>query len=146
MTLDAWFGLANAVALVGWIALLLAPVQRRFAVTVARSVGAMLAIGYLVLFIASLSAAQALGQDYSLRGIAGFFADPRLALLGWVHYLAFDLWVGAWEIEAAERAAMPHWLVVPALLFTFLLGPIGLVMFLAGRLVIGRQKRRAATW
>lgn len=139
MTLDQWFSLANALALPGWVALLLAPLRRRAALTVARSIGALLAVGYLAGFLSALGSANGLATDYTLHGIAGFFADPRLALVGWVHYLAFDLWVGAWEVEAAERAAMPHLLVIPALILTFLLGPIGLLLFLLARAMHERR-------
>ena len=52
-------------------------------------------------------------------------------LVGWVHYLAFDLWVGAWEAEVAPKWGVPHWALLPCLGFTFLVGPVGLVMFLA---------------
>lgn len=96
---------------------------------------------YLVLFFGSLGDARGLADDYSLRGIAGFFATPMLALVGWVHYLAFDLWVGAWEVEAAAAADLPHLVIVPALLLTFLLGPIGLATFLALRAAAGARVR-----
>ena len=143
MTLDQWFQLANVLALPGWIALLLAPLRRGTALAIARAIGVLLAAGYLVGFLASLGSGNGLAGDYTLRGIAGFFADPRLALIGWIHYLAFDLWVGAWEVEAAERAGMPHLLVVPALVLTFLLGPIGLLLFLLLRKIKQLRNRPA---
>ena len=142
MTLDTAFRLANLRALVGWIALMLAPLRRPAMVFIARAIGVLLAIGYTIGFVTAIGAARGLVGDYSLTGIAAFFADPRLALVGWVHYLAFDLWVGAWEVDAAERAAMPHALVVPALLLTFLVGPVGLIAFLALRAIGGRRKPR----
>ena len=111
---------------------------------IARAIGVLLALGYLVGFLASLGSGNGLAGDYTLHGIAGFFADPRLALVGWIHYLAFDLWVGAWEVEAAERAGMPHLLVIPPLLLTFLLGPIGLLLFLLLRTMNHRRNRAAA--
>ena len=32
--------------------------------------------------------------------LAALFADPYLAVLGWMHYLAFDLWVGRWVFSS----------------------------------------------
>ena len=143
MDAQRWFELANALALPGWAALLfLAPVRRAAAVRIARAVGALLALGYLVGFVAAASSSDAFAADYSLAGIASSFGDPRLALVAWVHYLAFDLWVGAWEVEAAGKAGMRHVFVVPALILTFLLGPIGLVTFLALRATTGRRGQR----
>ncbi len=143
MDAQRWFELANVLALPGWAALVfLAPVRRAAAVRVARVVGASLALGYLVGFVAAISSAKGFAADYSLAGISASFADPRLALVAWVHYLAFDLWVGAWEVEAAGRAGMRHAFVVPALLLTFLLGPIGLLTFLALRALTARGVHR----
>ena len=61
-------------------------------------------------------------------------------LVGWVHYLALDLWTGAWEAEEAGRRGMPHGAVLPCLLLTFLAGPAGLLLFLA----LEARWRRAA--
>ncbi len=140
VTLERGFLLANALALPGWIALLLAPLNRTAMLRTARAVGLLLAAGYLIGFVASLGSAKGLADDYSLSGIAGFFADPRLALVGWVHYLAFDLWVGAWEVEVAGREGMPALLILPALALTFLLGPIGLLVFLTVRVLYRRRR------
>ena len=124
MTDEALFGLANAVPLLGWLALALAPLRRGLAIRVARGIAAALAAGM------------------SLSGLARAFADPHVMLIGWVHYLAFDLWVGSWEAEEAHRVGMPHRLLLPCLAFTFLAGPIGLLMFLGLRYARGLAQQR----
>ena len=57
----------------------------------------------------------------------------------WMHYLAFDLFVGCWEMQDSHKHQIPHAVVVPCLLFTFLLGPVGLVGYLLVRWVAVRQ-------
>jgi hypothetical protein len=52
---------------------------------------------------------------------------------GWVHYLIFDLFVGAWESRDAVRREVPHWLAVPCLLGTLMFGPIGLLLYITAR-------------
>jgi hypothetical protein len=52
-----------------------------------------------------------------------------LLAAGWLHYLAFDLFVGAWIAERAGALGIPHLLVLPLLLLTFLFGPAGLLAF-----------------
>jgi hypothetical protein len=74
-----------------------------------------------------------LATNYSLDGVGMFFADPALRLLGWVHYLAFDLWVGTWEAEEANRIGLPHGILLLSLVLTFLLGPVGLLTFIVFR-------------
>lgn len=141
MTIERWFVLANALALPGWFALLLAPLHRAAMRRIARAVGVLLAVGYLTVFVFVIGAVDPPTPGDGIAAITRFFADPRLALLGWVHYLAFDLWVGAWEVDVAGRERVPHVLVVPALVLTFLLGPIGLLAFLAVRAVVAWRGR-----
>ncbi len=134
MSDEALFGLANTVPLLGWLALCLAPLARGRLVAGARVVAVVLAVGYAVLVVDALARAGGALPDLStLGGLAHAFSDPHVMLVGWVHYLAFDLWTGAWEAEEAGRRGMPHWAVLPCLALTFLAGPIGLVLFLAVR-------------
>jgi len=93
--------------------------------------------------IAALSRPGASAPDFnSLAYLAHAFSDPHVMLVGWTHYLAFDLWVGAWEVEQAGRAGVPHWATVPCLVLTFLAGPIGLLLFLIARAVARRRVSR----
>jgi hypothetical protein len=66
--------------------------------------------------------------------VKALFASDALLLAGWIHYLAFDLFIGAWEVRTARAEGIPHLLVLPCLVLTFLLGPVGLLLFLALRL------------
>ncbi len=66
----------------------------------------------------------------SLHGVMQFFTVPHAALAGWIHYLVFDLFVGAWEVRDARRRGIPHRWLLPCLIFTFLLGPSGLLAYL----------------
>ena len=76
---------------------------------------------------------------FSLEGVMAFFTVPAAALAGWVHYLVFDLFVGAWEVRDARRRGIPHLAVVPCLLFTLMLGPAGLLLYLGLRLALRRE-------
>ena len=69
----------------------------------------------------------------SLEGVMRLFASPWLVLAGWLHYLAFDLFVGAWLTRDASRNGIRHVLVVPCLIATLLAGPIGLGSYLVLR-------------
>ena len=56
-----------------------------------------------------------------------------MLLAGWVHYLAFDLFIGAWIAKKADEIGLSRLLQGPILIATFLFGPVGLVMFLSIR-------------
>jgi len=79
------------------------------------------------------------GSFNSLEGVMALFTNPYIALAGWVHYLVFDLFVGAWEVRDAKREKIHHGIVIPCLIFTFILGPIGLLLFLIIRLILRRK-------
>ena len=71
--------------------------------------------------------------------VAHLFQTPHLLLAGWIHYLAFDLFIGAWEVRDARRLGITHILVIPCLALTFLFGPAGLLLYFVLRWTLGRQ-------
>lgn len=132
MSFEQGFSLANTIALVGWFALLLLP---RWSVLVS-----LLKFG----LIGSLSAAYAVlimvfffrvegGGFGSIAEVRQLFLADGGLLAGWIHYLAFDLFVGLWIAERADRAGLSRLLQAPILVATFMFGPLGLLMFYATR-------------
>jgi hypothetical protein len=140
MTNETLFSVTNIGAMAGWLLLALAPLRRGPILLAARGVGLILALAYTALMIGLISDGTKLGFS-GLNGLATFFSQPPVMLVGWIHYLAFDLWVGAWEAEVAPKWGVPHWALLPCLGATFFVGPIGLVLFLAvaGACRLGRK-------
>ena len=139
MPLETQFSLANAVALVGWIALALAPLRRPLAIAAARTIGVALAVAYSALLIGAITGGGFEGDLTTPAGVTEGFSRPEAVLVGWVHYLAFDLWVGAWAIEDAGKRGLPHWAVLPCLFFILMAGPFGLLLYLAARTILSRR-------
>lgn len=128
MTPDVLFGIANPLALLGWVALALSPLAPRLALGVAGVViPLVLSACYAGLVLAFWSGAE--GGFGSLAEVQALFTDPSIALAGWVHYLAFDLFVGAWATRVAREEGISHVLMLPCLLLTFLFGPAGFLAF-----------------
>jgi len=102
-TPDALFSAANGLAMLGWIAMAVSPARARWAGAARRFAGRvvplLLAVVYVVLFARN---GMADGGYGSLAEVRRLFAVPELLTAGWIHYLAFDLFVGAW---IAERSA-----------------------------------------
>ncbi|GGF24331.1 ABA4-like family protein [Hymenobacter cavernae] len=131
LTPASLFPYASQAALLGWILLIVAPrwrVTQRLIISGAWSLG--LAVVYAVLILSHYLGGQAdAGGFGSLAEVAALFHDPWALLAGWVHYLCFDLAVGAWASRDAQRRGVPHLLLVPALLLTFLFGPVGFLLY-----------------
>lgn len=66
------------------------------------------------------------------------FTAPTAVVAGWAHYLVFDLFVGSWEARDAQRIGLHHLVVAPCILITFLVGPIGLLLYLMVRGLSGK--------
>ena len=74
----------------------------------------------------------------TLYGVMVGFSAPHVVVAGWIHYLIFDLFVGAWESRDAIRRGVPHILVVPCLVATLLVGPVGLLLYVLVRFFFRR--------
>jgi hypothetical protein len=141
LTPDFLFSLANPLALLGWALLVLAP---RWRGTQALVLSGAWPLGLAVLYAAFiaghyLGAHSGEGGFGSLAQVAALFHDPWALLAGWVHYLCFDLFVGAWQVRDAQRRGVPHGALVPALALTFLFGPVGLLVYAGVRTALGKK-------
>ncbi len=133
-TPEQLFSAANFLALIGWLIIVVAPRWRWGAPLVAGAViPGLLAVLYTAVVATQLPGAP--GGFATLGDVATLFTNPWLLLAGWVHYLAFDLFIGSWEVRDAQRHGVPHVLIVPCLVLTFLLGPAGLLAYLTVRRV-----------
>ena len=129
MTPEVVFGLASAAVLPGWAVLILAP--RRWPAL--NAVPQLVLPGALSLLYSALVLthfAQAQGGFGSLADVRALFADDWLLLAGWVHYLAFDLAIGAWAAARMDRAGVGRLVQAVILPLIFLFGPLGLVLAL----------------
>ncbi|UOQ77913.1 ABA4-like family protein [Hymenobacter sp. 5516J-16] len=135
------FSVANPLALLGWALLVLAPRWRLTQAVVLSGALPLLLAGAYALLIGShyLSPQAGQGGFSSLTEVAALFQDPWALLAGWLHYLCFDLSLGIWESLDARRRGVPHWLLVPCLLLTFLFGPVGLLLYSLVRRFYGRH-------
>lgn len=134
---ETLFSASGKLAMAGWALLVFAPRWRWSQRIASVIIPLTLAIVYLVLIV--LHFAKSPGGFGSLGQVAQLFQNPWLLLAGWIHYLAFDLFLGAWQSRQALRLGISHFLVIPCLLLTFLVGPIGLLVFSAIRSVVKRQ-------
>ncbi|MBL8232160.1 MAG: DUF4281 domain-containing protein [Bryobacterales bacterium] len=126
MPYDSLFSLANLAVLPGWLLFAVAPRWRwsqRYAMLITP-----LLLGPVYVWLIATNWGD--GGFNSLSGVAQLFSNRGLLLAGWIHYLIFDLFTGSWETRDATANRIPHWAVAPCLLFTFLLGPAGLLLYL----------------
>ena len=128
MSPDQIFGIANTVAAIGWLLLAVLPGREWVTrVVTGRAIPGLFAALYVAIIAAAFGRAE--GGFSTLGAVAQLFANPWLLLAGWVHYLAFDLLIGNWEVRDSRARGIPHLLVVPCLVLTFLFGPAGWLVY-----------------
>jgi hypothetical protein len=138
MSPDTAFQVFSTLAMLGWLPLFFAPRWRPGTDLVAGAVvPGLIGAGYVFLMI---TGPQVEGGGFdSLDGVVALFSVPEVVLVGWLHYLAFDLFIGAWEVRDAQRHEISHLLVVPCLFLTFMAGPTGLLLYLILRAALRRR-------
>ena len=138
MNPDAVFQFCTKLAMLSWVLLIVLPRWRWTARFVtACAIPSLLAVLYI--YLAATYVFTADGGFSSLRQLSQLFQNPHVLLAGWIHYLAFDLFVGSWEVRDAQQLGIHHLLVVPALALTFMLGPAGLLLYFVIRWSMKRR-------
>ena len=135
MSANQLFSLLNLAAAIGWVLLAVSPRWPRLIDFAGRVFPALFAVVYITVIALNWNGSE--GGFASLPDVATLFANPWLLLAGWTHYLAFDLFVGAWEVRDSRTLGMSHLRVLPCLLLTFRFGPAGLLLYLGLRRAAG---------
>ena len=125
--------------MIGWLVLAIAsPFMREVDKYLIGIVIVLLAIAYTWLILSYFKPGD-IKNFGSLDGVMKLFQSKALVTAGWVHYLAFDLMTGIWIKRNSVKYGIPHWLIIPCLFFTFMLGPVGLLLYLLIRLIKTRN-------
>ena len=141
---EQWFGWAGQAAMLGWVILIFLPRRWPALLCVPR---------YLIPFgLSLLYAGLAFAHFFTVEGggfgslaeVKTLLSNDWMLLAGWVHYLAFDLFIGGWIAVEADKIGLSRLLQAPILLMTFMFGPAGLAIFLAIRAGFFRKAEAAA--
>ncbi|MCA9535577.1 MAG: DUF4281 domain-containing protein [Myxococcales bacterium] len=135
------FRVASATALAGWLVVLLFPLVPAMP-RVGLLAGALTLLCLLYVYLLAFGARhdepgqKPRGGFSTLRGVLMLFESPRVVLVGWIHFLAFDLFVGASIATDAERVGITHWWLLPVYGLTLMYGPVGLLLYMGVRLLL----------
>ncbi|RIV87570.1 ABA4-like family protein [Aurantiacibacter zhengii] len=148
---DSLFGLANLWAMACWAALIVLP-RGPFVQSAIFYAGiGLLSLAYAVLLVlvtggfVDSGAVEGGGSASftSIEGVRGIFMSDGGVTVGWIHYLALDLFAGLWIAKDADQKSFSRWLQAPVLLLTFMAGPAGLVLWF---IIREGRARKGARW
>lgn len=137
MLFENLFSLAGIIAISGWLLLLLSPWIPESSDRIAGCfLPLLLSLGYVLLVV--VPGSDGGGGFGTLDEVMSLFSREQAALAGWIHFLAFDLFIGAWVCRKARSEGMAFRLVAPCLAVIFLLGPAGFLAFQSIRAMRGK--------
>ncbi|PJZ81695.1 ABA4-like family protein [Leptospira meyeri] len=128
------FKIANGLTLLSWLVLILSPNQTKV-IRPLRVFVSGLVLGGVYIFSILIGSGEAEGNFSNLESVRSLFANDYFLLAGWIHYLAFDLFLGTWEVEDGLQVGTNRWILIPILALTFYFGPAGFVSYLILRVV-----------
>ena len=139
MTYEIIFNIYNTGILIFWLFLLVFPKSKLTQkMTDFPWIPLVIAFGYIYFLGTSDSI---FSVDFSsLSALTEMFqnSNPRGVAAGWLHYLAFDFWVGCWILRDSQKKGVKHAFIIFPMLFTFMLGPVGVIIY---TLVLAFQKK-----
>lgn len=144
MTPADLFQFANTAVLPAWALLIFWPTgaPTRWLVRSYGWSGALAAL-YLGLLVVGLPDWPTDASFNSLAGVRALFRTDWSLLMGWVHYLCFDLAVGTWIVNDAAARGLDtgwrRWARAPILVLTFMFGPVGLLTWLGVRRLLAQR-------
>jgi Domain of unknown function (DUF4281) len=132
--LNLLFKVMSAVSMVGWILIATAPSWDKTQPLVTYGVVGMLCVlyVYLLAFARPAGVEKATGNFFSLAGIVSLFKNPQVVLVGWVHFLAFDLMTALFIRHDAQARGFAHGWLLPVYFLTLMFGPAGLLVYFLG--------------
>jgi hypothetical protein len=144
--MDQVFSASGLLVMPLWLLMVFVP-RWRVTVAIMRSPLVVLpaALLYVGLILPSLVEVLPSLARPELGPIAALLGTPNGATIAWVHFLAFDLFVGRWVYLDARERGITSWLVSPVLVLVLMVGPLGLAAYLGLRTVVGHSGARVAT-
>ncbi|WP_411030722.1 ABA4-like family protein [Spongiimicrobium sp. 3-5] len=139
MTPTAVFSLVGMITMPMWILMIFLPKWKatRFLIDF-KIIPLLLSAVYAIYIFIAMQIGG--GMDFgSLASVMALFTEENAVLAGWVHYLAFDLLIGMWILDENKKLGIHQLLIAPCLFATFMLGPIGFLLFMIMRTIKQRQ-------
>jgi Domain of unknown function (DUF4281) len=132
MNATSIFSFGNSFVLLGWILLVFLPDWRYTQALVLNGVVLFFAILYSYLIGKDIGSFDP-NSFSTLANVKVLFQNDDAVAAGWLHYLAFDLFVGAYIVRESKKLEISRWIYTPILPFTFMFGPVGYLLFVISK-------------
>ncbi|HNL38155.1 MAG TPA: ABA4-like family protein [Saprospiraceae bacterium] len=132
MSADNFYWYSTVLIFIPWVLLMFMP-SWRYTERIAFGAGFILLLAAAYFTISYLLGGPDEGSFLSLDGLTHLFRSKEMLLTGWLNYLSFSLFAGAFQVHDGRDNEIPHLWIVPCLILTFVAGPSGLLLYLGLR-------------
>ncbi|MCB0034889.1 MAG: DUF4281 domain-containing protein [Anaerolineales bacterium] len=138
--METLFSISNLLTMPFWLLMILLP-HWSWSKRIIGSVWivAPAALLYAILIVPQMGGVLGDLMNPSLGAVQTLLGSAEGATVGWVHFLAFDLFVGRWAYLDARKIGLTAWISSPILFLVLMLGPLGFVLHLLARSVKTRS-------
>ena len=142
--METLFALSNLLVLPFWVLMIALP-HWRWTKRVMASLWSVVppALLYAALVAPQLAEALPALMNPSAAGIAALLGTPAGATVAWAHFVTFDLFVGRWAYPDSRERGLSAWVMAPVLFAVLMVGPVGLLLYLAVRALLPRKSAEA---
>jgi hypothetical protein len=128
MNATSIFSFGNSFVLLGWILLIFLPTWKYTQTIILNGMIVLFALIYAFLLLKDIGSFS-VDSFSTLANVKALFQNDNAVAMGWIHYLAFDLFVGAYIVKKSQQLQISRWLYTLPLPFTFMFGPVGYLLF-----------------
>jgi Domain of unknown function (DUF4281) len=128
MNASSIFSFGNSFVLLGWILLIFLPKWRHTQTIILNGMIVLFALIYAYLLLKDIGSFS-VDSFSTLANVKALFQNDNAVAMGWIHYLAFDLFVGAYIVKKSQQLQISRWFYTLTLPFTFMFGPVGYLLF-----------------
>ena len=130
------FKISGLFVLPFWLLMIVAPYWR-VTMRIIKSPFVIIApvIAYVILVLPQIGTLLPKVMGPKLPEISALLGTPEGATIAWMHFLAFDLFVGRWAYLDNRDRGISAWLMAPILFFILMLGPFGFLLYMIVRLI-----------
>ncbi len=139
MSAEALFQLAFPLAVPFWVLMIVLPKWRMTQRVVGSPwIVALPLVAYVLALAPQLVTFFSTVAQPTFDGVQQLFGSPLGTAAVWAHLIAFDVFVGRFLYLDSRQRGISPFLMAPILLFTILLSPVGLLLYLSLRPLLTR--------
>ncbi len=128
MNAASLFSFGNSFVLLGWVLLIFVPNWKYTQTIIISGIIVLFSVLYSYMILKDIGNFDP-NSFSTLANVKALFTQDDAVAAGWLHYLAFDLFVGAYIVRKSKKLGIPRLLYTITLPFTFMFGPIGFLIY-----------------